>query len=161
MRIHTHIHTYILNIIKYIHTVHTYIQYSTWMVDRMISLWSSPSKGSFPQRSRNNITPTDHRSASMPYLHTYIHIYIHYNMYVCVCEGDRVTYPCMVSTSGATYERVPQALSIFSFGKIIYATHTYIHTCIHSLYIYTVHICIHKYIQKHIYTYIHTYSYTE
>ena len=33
----------------------------------MISLWSSPSKGSLPHSSRNMMTPTDQRSASFPY----------------------------------------------------------------------------------------------
>lgn len=39
---------------------------SPWMVLRMISLVSLPSKGSLPQSSRKRMTPTDHRSASLP-----------------------------------------------------------------------------------------------
>ena len=39
----------------------------TCIVLRIISLWSSPSNGNLPHKSKNIITPTDHRSASFPY----------------------------------------------------------------------------------------------
>lgn len=80
---------------------------SPWTVFRIISSCVAPSNGNFPQSTKKRITPTDQRSASWPY------------PYQDEVHTRSSLYTVIVRTSGATYESVPHAVSILSFGRSI------------------------------------------